>query len=186
MKRHFLFAMCALSTSSLFAAGPISQTGTIKLNGYIYSATCDIDINGQGPDTANINLGRHSTSVFGEKGDETAMTGEQGLIKISLENCPDTGKLEVSFNGTSVSGDSKVLQLDDANNSATAQNIGIHLYDQDDLNTPLSFDGSVAFSANIEGSKNYHKDFLATYVSTADEVSAGKANATLGFKIVYK
>lgn len=185
MKRQFLFALCALSTSSIFAA-PVSQTGTIKLNGYIYAATCEVDINGQGPDTANVDLGRHSTSVFGEKGDESEMTGEQGLIKISLHNCPDIGKLDVSFNGQTVSGDNKVLQLDNPNDTTTAQNIGIHLYDDDDRNTPLSFDGSVAFSANVKGGKNYRKDFLANYVSTADEVSAGKANATLGFKIVYK
>lgn len=185
MKRQFLLALCALSTSSVFAA-PISQEGTIHLSGYIYSATCDVDVNGQGPTSANVSLGRHSTSIFGKKGDESQMTGQDGLIKVSLNNCPDTGHLEVSFKGQTVSGDNKILKLDNAGSSSTAQNIGIHLYEADDQNTLLSLDGSTSFSADIKNGKDYHKDFLATYVSTADEVTAGEADATLGFKIEYK
>lgn len=184
MKSKIILALCALSAGSVYAA-PITQNGTLHLNGSIYSATCDIDINNNGGEDINVNLGRHPNSRFNSKGDEIEYNGLDGLIEVELVNCPDTGKLDVSFNGTTIAGDKTILQLDNPTSPDTAQNLGIHIYEAG-KQTPLRIDDSVVFSADVTNSKTYKKDFWATYVSTQDFVDPGKANATMTFKIEYK
>lgn len=182
--KKIILALCALSAGSAFAAST-TQSGTIHLNGYIYSATCDIQVNNKPfADNVTIDMGRHPTSAFNSKGDETGWDGFNGIIDIKLHNCPDTGRLSVSFQGTTMSGDSTILKLDNPTDSGTAKNLGIHLYDMDE-DKLMRMDGSEAFSANVTNSESYTKDFWATYVSTEDTVTPGTADATLGFTIEY-
>lgn len=182
--KKIILALCTLASGSVFAA-PTTQTGTIHLNGKIYSATCDIEVNGDPfAENVNIDMGRHPSSAFNSKGDEIGYNGVNGLIDIQLSNCPENGKLSVSFTGTTLNGDPTILQLDNPGAAETAKNIGIRLYEAG-IDNKVRMDGSVSFEADVTDSETYTKDFYATYISTADSVSPGNANATLGFEIEY-
>lgn len=184
MKSKIFVALCALSTTCAFAVE--KQEGTINLEGYIYSATCEIDINNQGPDNAVVKMGRHPTSAFDSVGDETGGTGTDGKITVKLKNCPDEGNLELYLDGTTVGSSDTILQLDNAGASTSAKGVGIHIYDEDNLSRPLKITGSdVSLSADVKGSKTYTKNLIAKYVSTQKTVTPGEANATLEFSIYY-
>lgn len=169
------------------ASAALDQSGTIKLNGYIYSSTCTIDLNNQGPSMANINMGRYSTSEFGAVGSEVGGSEENGKITVKLADCPDNGTVTLTFNGKVSDGQPSILELDNASAEGTAKGVGIHLYKDDDETTPLALDGSVKYSQQIKGeSAGWEGSFIAKYVSTNATVTAGQANATLNYNITYK
>lgn len=184
MKNKFLFGLLLLSSTSTFAM--IDQEGVIHLSGYIYSATCELDINNQGPKDVGVNMGRYPTSSFSKIGDEVGGEGGFGDIKVSLKNCPATGDLAVSFNGSTVAGNNEILSLDQAATGDTAQGLGVHIYSDNDLSKPLNLDGSQAIKTKVTNSAEHEEGFVARYVSTAETVESGEANATLNFRVTYK
>ncbi|GAB1438059.1 long polar fimbria major subunit LpfA1 [Providencia sp.] len=175
-----------LTLFSIHASSALEQAGTIKLNGYIYSSTCTVDLNDQGPSMANISMGRYSTSEFGAVGTEVGGTGENGKIKVTLTDCPDNGTITLTFDGKVVDGQTSILELDNPSAEGSAKGVGIHLY-QGSETKPLTLDGSVNYSQKIEGeSAGWEGTFIAKYVSTSTTVTAGQANATLNYNIIYK
>lgn len=184
MKKSILCGLFLLSSTSSFAM--IDQEGVIHLSGYIYSATCELDINNQGPKDVGVNMGRYPTSSFSKIGDEVGGNGGFGQIKVSLKNCPSTGDLAVSFNGSTLAGNNEILNLDNAATGDTAQGLGIHVYSENDLNKPLNLDGSEAVKTEVTNSAEHEEGFVARYVSTAENVASGEANATLNFRVTYK
>lgn len=184
MKNKFLLGALLLSSNSAFAM--IDQEGIIHLSGYIYSATCELDINNQGPKDIGVNMGRYPTSSFSKIGDEVGGNGGFGEINVSLKNCPSTGDLAVSFKGSTIAGNNEILALDQAATGDTAQGLGVHIYSAHDLNTPVTLDGSQAIKAVVTNSAEHEEGFVARYVSTANTVNSGEANATLNFRVTYK
>ncbi|TCM65168.1 major type 1 subunit fimbrin (pilin) [Acinetobacter calcoaceticus] len=181
----FSGALFLCMATNAFAAS-VSQQGVIKLNGYIYPSTCELDINGQGPKNATIQMGRFPTSMFNNVGDEVGGTGGNGLVKISLKNCPDTGELEVKFSGSTNQSDIRVLTLDNTVANDTAQGVGIHLYNAKDQSKPLALDGSEVLKRTVDNSQTFEESFLTKYVSTDKNVTPGEANGTINFSITYK
>lgn len=180
-----LFVAYLLSTASIPSFAALEQSGVIKLNGYIYSATCTLDINTQGPSLANINMGRYSTSEFNGVDSEVGGSGENGKINVTLTDCPDNGTVALTFDG-SIGDKNTILALDNAGSPGTAKNIGVHLYDDDDLTTPLVLDGSQKYTKKIQGeSASWVGGFVAKYVSLAEDVTAGQANASINYKLTY-
>lgn len=180
-----LIAFGLLGSTSISSYAALDQSGVIKLNGYIYSATCTLDINDQGPSLANINMGRYSTSEFNGTNSEVGGTGENGKVNVTLTDCPDNGTVTLTFDGT-IGDKNTILKLDNPNDSGTAKNVGVHLYNISDLTTPLVLDGSQSYSQQIQGeSASWTGGFIAKYVSTASNVTAGQANASINYKIIY-
>lgn len=184
MKTKLLLGLAMLSSTSAFAM--IDQEGVIHLSGYIYSSTCELDINNQGPVDAAVNMGRYPTSSFSKIGDEVGGNGGFGEINMTLKNCPETGELAVSFNGSTIAGNNEILALDNSAINDTAKGLGVHVYSAKDLAKPLNLDGSQVLKTMVDNSAEFQESFIARYVSTAEKVGSGEANATLNFKVTYK
>lgn len=184
--KKIILAVCALSTPQVFAA---EQTGVINFNGIIYNATCAIDINGnEGGENATVNMGRHPTSAFPSRGSESSGVGDEGKIKIELKDCPDQGTLSVSFTGKTVDSTGDLLELDKSGQEGIAKGIGIALYDED--GEDILIDGTPVIQKKFkDGQSEYKYQMLAKYYRYAEKDSdfnAGRADATLNFKIEYK
>ncbi|EST57342.1 type 1 fimbrial protein [Proteus hauseri] len=172
--------------ASSFSTLALDTSGKVLFQGYIYSATCEVDINGQGPNSAIIEMGRYSTSEFSGTDSEVGGTGGKGQIKISLINCPDKGTLSVKFSGKPEANNNEILSLLGDN---SADGVGIHLYKANDLTTPLTIDGSKTLTYNIGDEENQtpelHVSLVAKYVATQDKVTAGDGNSEMDYTIQY-
>lgn len=167
-----------------FAA--IEQSGVVKLQGEIYSATCTIMLNEQLLTNGSpiVNMGRHSTGQFEKVG--SIVTGGSGIgeMKIVAEDCPDNGNIDVTFSGIANKIDKALLAIDIG--EATAENVGIALYQGKLVSPKMRLELNQAYPYVVTSRKSYTMDFLAAYISTADTVIAGIANGTLNVDITYK
>ncbi|WP_282097967.1 fimbrial protein [Morganella morganii] len=75
--------------------------------------------------------------------------------------------------------------MDNPASPNTAKNIGIVLYDRNDMNTDIIINGSVTKEYEVSSSAEWHVDYVAKYYSTADNVEAGQADATLNYTLSY-
>lgn len=177
-----------------------SQEGTISFQGYIYSATCTIDVTGSGSVVSDgnpiIDMGRYSTSEFVAPGDEVGGAGGKGAFNVVLTNCPDKGTLTMTLKGTAApyGGSNSVLQLNGGDGGVSATGVGISLYhkNEEGLETRIPISGTRTFSS-IFGDKDEETakltySFLAKYIKISDAgtpVTAGVANADLPYEITY-
>lgn len=174
-----------LLAGSVMSASAVEQDGTISFRGFIYNATCSIDINNSNSPNADVDMGRYPTSAFTESGDEVGGEGKNGSLDISLIDCPDEGKVTLQLHGKPKDGYDAVLELDNPESSETAKNIGIVLYDRDDMSKDIIINGSVTKEYEVSSSAEWHASYVAKYTSTADDVEAGQADATLNYTLSY-
>lgn len=100
---------------------------------------------------------------------------------ISVDNCPASVKtVAVLFTGVTDANNPALLAL---NSSSIATGVGIKLYNAGSAPTPITL-GSVSAAANVVSNKADLK-FMADYVSTTTNVTAGSANGTADFLMVY-
>lgn len=178
------FVISAITASATVSAE--EQKGQISFTGLIYSSTCTIDINGTGSD-GNVNMGRYATSEFSGSGSEVGGSSGNGKLDISLINCPPQGKVKLKLEGKTDSSSNQILALDNPNDSNTAKNVGIHIYDEYDLETPYIINFTEEYEIKDTGDiKSKTLSFIAKYVSTDDEVEAGRADATLNYTLTYQ
>ncbi|MEG0432462.1 MAG: fimbrial protein [Morganella sp. (in: enterobacteria)] len=166
------------------SASAVEQDGTISFNGFIYSATCSISINDSDSPNADVDMGRYPTSAFESKGDEVGGEGKNGSLDISLVDCPDQGTVQLQLHGTQKDGYASVLELDNPNSDYTAKNIGIVIYNRDNMDDPITIDGA-SEEYDVVSSTEWHASYVAKYTSTADDVEAGQADATLNYTLSY-
>ncbi|WP_394521341.1 hypothetical protein C1N60_02540 [Pantoea sp. SGAir0184] len=171
MKRNII----ALSLFALISTGVQAADGTINFTGKITDQTCDIDA-GTGAPIA-VTMGNIGADQFKAKGD-TALPTE---FSISLKSCPGVPSVSVKFDGTANAGDNSIIDLTSGANAATG--IGLQIQEVD--GTPiklLSNSKAVPITSGAADAK-----FRAVYISTADaeDITAGDANATASFDIVY-
>ncbi|WP_235843801.1 fimbrial protein [Morganella psychrotolerans] len=166
------------------SASAVEQDGTISFNGFIYSATCSISINDSDSPNADVDMGRYPTSAFESKGDEVGGEGKNGSLDISLVDCPDQGTVQLQLHGTQKDGYASVLELDNPNSDYTAKNIGIIIYNRDNMDDPITIDGA-SEEYDVVSSTEWHASYVAKYTSTADDVEAGQADATLNYTLSY-
>ncbi|MEG0279384.1 MAG: fimbrial protein [Morganella sp. (in: enterobacteria)] len=173
-----------LLAGSVMSASAVEQDGTISFNGFIYSATCSISINDSDSPNADVDMGRYPTSAFESKGDEVGGEGKNGSLDISLVDCPDQGTVQLQLHGTQKDGYASVLELDNPNSDYTAKNIGIVIYNRDNMDDPITIDGA-SEEYDVVSSTEWHASYVAKYTSTADDVEAGQADATLNYTLSY-
>lgn len=165
-----LVAAAALTTASAFA-----NDGQINFTGSVTDASCNVTNAATG--TLDVNMGMISSSAFGVSGD----TAGAKKFTLQVTGCPTTtdGGIRVSFDGTSVSGNSSVLQLTQGTGVATG--VGIQLSDASQNVLPLNV-ASTSYPLT-GGAANL--DFVARYISTAATVTSGAANAVASFSFIY-
>ncbi|QUT02221.1 fimbrial protein [Proteus terrae] len=179
-----VFVISAITASATVSAE--EQTGQISFTGLIYSSTCTIDINGTGSD-GNVNMGRYATSEFNDAGSEVGGTAGNGKLDISLINCPPQGKVKLKLSGKTDDSSDRILALDNPNDPNTAKNVGIHIYDDYDLVNPYHINFTEEYDIKDTGDlKSKTLSFIAKYVSTDDDVEAGRADATLNYTLTYQ
>lgn len=174
-----------LLAGSAMSVSAVEQTGTISFKGFIYNATCSIILNDTNSPNADVLMGRYPTSAFTETGDEVGGEDGHGSLSISLLDCPEKGKVTLQLHGKPKDGLNAILELDNPTSPNTAKNIGIVLYDRDDMNTDIIINGSVTKEYEVSSSTEWHADYVAKYISTADDVEAGQADATLNYTLSY-
>lgn len=214
MNKKILLVSILLSSVSCFSAYAKDEIlnkasvnhgetkGTIHFTGYIYSATCTIDVSGTGGTTGKedpvIDMGRYSTSEFGKKDSEVGGKGDRGKVKVTLTNCPDEGTMTMKLNGTpdTVTGDDHILQLSGSGNaeSGSAGGVGIVLYHKGEeaVSQRIKVNGEKEFTTLFGGENTETGElivnFVAKYTKTAEDkeaVTAGSANADLPYVITY-
>ncbi|RNT23429.1 type 1 fimbrial protein [Proteus mirabilis] len=185
-----LFPITLLISTMMASASVLAvetQTGTLSFKGLIYSSSCIIDINDTNSPNANVLMGRYPTSAFDGKDSEVGGENGNGKIEITLEQCPPVGKVTLKLDGKADSSSDQILALDNPTSSETAKNVGIRIYNTKDMSKALVINGSKTESIDVEGADTtWNAEFVTKYISTADTVSPGQADATLNYTITYQ
>ncbi|HGN1706463.1 TPA: type 1 fimbrial major subunit FimA [Providencia rettgeri] len=150
--------------------------GTVHFVGQIVAAGCSVDSESM---NQTVEMGQIRTSVFDTKGARS----DAKDFKIILNNCDTAIAKNVAFSflgQTSTAND--ILALS-GNTDGSAKNIGINIIDQSGTN--FKVDGST-FGAKtaLVGGRNVIP-LTARYISIADTVQAGQANAVATFNVQY-
>lgn len=185
-----IFKVAGIS-ALLLAMGVAQQAqaaGQIQLFGRIYSATCEVEINGiKNPSTISVPMGNYPVTDFATPGTPVGGTGTSGRIEIDLSNCPaDKTSINVKLNAStvSVSGGPDAIELDNAGDSATAKNVGIYIYHENNMSTPLAVGVDNTYSLTSPTGQ-VDVNFVAKYVGTSSGVQPGLANATVNYDLTY-
>ncbi|WP_338628941.1 fimbrial protein [Enterobacter sp. JJBC] len=152
--------------------------GTINFTGSILDSACTVNTISA---SQTVNLGNLQRSVFKAAGDVASAT----RFDIVLENCPDTvTSASVKFDGTANATNSNILAL---NSGQTAQGVGVALFEEDGVTAiPLSTPSAQMTLVNTGDTNRNVMTFVAKYQATQAAVTAGTANATSDFTIVYQ
>jgi major type 1 subunit fimbrin (pilin) len=172
MKKMIIAAMvCGSLSSAAFA-----DDGKINFIGTITDDACTVVNNTTTPLT--VTLGTVSSQAFNGAGSTAGAT----MFTLALSSCPDTvNSASVKFDGTSDSNVNTILALTGAGTAGVADGVGIQLADANNNVIPL-YTASAAYPLQT-GANNL--EFVARYYATATAVTAGTANATSNFSIIY-
>lgn len=158
------------------AVGDVASRGTIQFKGMFVDSTCTVEINNTNSSTGSVDLGIWMTSTFNQAGETT----EAVPVELSLSGCPtDLGSARITFGGTNDSDNVDLYAVDGA------KGVGIGISEDDTVDgkyyTPNEQAGTIDLKGKTSGSKTYY----ARYVTTADQVSTGTANADVTVTIQY-
>lgn len=176
MKKNLIVA--ALVAGAMSASVASADDGRINFVGEVTDSACTVTNSVTNPLT--VTLGKVARTAFTGAGSTAAPT----KFTIALTNCPDSvSSATVKFDGTADTNVSSVLALTAATgeDAVTAGGVGIQIMDKQNVVVPLHT-ASSAYALS-EGANNL--DFVARYYATAATVTAGQANSTSNFTIVY-
>lgn len=167
-----LFTSAALSAAALFmATNSQASDGTLNFTGSITDVACTVNTPSQ-----EVNLGSISAaSLNGAAGKRAAET----QFNIELLDCPADSSVEVKFDGPADAAYPELLELNSG--ATTATGVAIELSDREQSHIKLGQNSkpyAITTGANT-------LTFYAGYMSTAETVTAGEANATAQFTLVY-
>lgn len=149
--------------------------GTIEFTGSIISPPCTLDAT---KSNINVPLGVYTTDALAGKGTETTAQD----FEIVLTNC-STDKfsaVQTRFNFTPDSSDSQYIAI---TGSDIASGVAIKLMEQDgSLIKPNSESKAVQFPDG----QGLNLSYKASYISTAETVTEGSANANGTFELMYQ
>lgn len=159
------------------SAGTQGTGGQVIFNGSITDSSCNVDSGSTGQ---TVDLGKWASSYFTGTGSETTKTP----FHIKVKDCPaSVAKVAVLFDGARDQSDTTLLAT---NGGATG--VAIKLYEHDQT-TAVSLGKTTAKQAVTPGSSgstgSADLEFYADYVSTGATVTAGDANGTANFNMIY-
>lgn len=165
----------ALMASSTVVTSAFAADGSVNFTGSITDVACTVDTTTKNQDVFMGNIARTAFPVAGSLAAAKKFT-------LVLTNCPaSVSGATVRFDGTQVAGDNSILAL--TTGGDTAQGIGVQISDSTGKVVPLYEDSSV-YPLVSSGVNNL--EFKARYISLADDVTVGNANAVTQFTIVYQ
>lgn len=171
IKSHF--AAITLIAGALFISH-YSQAadGTINFTGSITDTACTVTSASQ-----NVDMGAvAASSLSGAAGKKAAAT----QFDIALTDCPaDVGNVEVKFDGPADAANTELLEIETG--ALAASGVGIEFSDREEQHIKLG-ENSAPYA--IQAGANT-LTFYASYMATADAVTAGSANSTAQFTMVY-
>uniref|UniRef100_A8GAL5 Fimbrial protein n=1 Tax=Serratia proteamaculans (strain 568) TaxID=399741 RepID=A8GAL5_SERP5 len=166
--------LMAAGLALLLPAAALADSASINVTGRILSSACQPEVN-----PLNVPLGTLSQSALAGKGSTASAT----RFTLRLKNCPaEISQVQVRFDGSAVSGDTSVLAL--TAGTGVAGGVGIQLQD---ANAAVLRFGQPSAAMAIQGGAGSVSSlaFTARYIAISDTVSAGSANASATFTILY-
>ncbi|RJT27977.1 fimbrial protein [Buttiauxella izardii] len=174
MKKN-LIALAIAATAVLSAANASAAAGQVNFTGKILETGCDVVNTVASPLT--VAMGQIAKSEFTAGNTLSAAQ----TFKIQLTNCPAAiPSARISFDGTPLNGDTSVLQLNADNGVATG--VGIQISDTAGV---LPLRQPSATYTLVSGSDMNDLAFTARYKAVGTAVTAGPANATANFSVIY-
>lgn len=169
-----LIALGLPAASMQMAHAANDTSGTVNFTGKVLANTCTLTSK-----DVSVDMGFVLTDQFTQAGN----TGPNKDVDIKLTGCDaELQGATVKFTGTAdtTAPDDLALTV----GTDTAKGIAIELDDEDGKKVALNGDPSKEYSLKGGGDKTLH--FTAHYVSTADAVSAGHADANANFDLTYR
>ncbi|MCP1107099.1 fimbrial protein [Serratia nevei] len=156
--------------SACLSTSVIAADGTINFSGKVVDNACTVD------PTLNLELGEILTSAFRNVGDNTFEQGK--LFQLALKDCPAGQAVSVKFDGAINGKNPGFFMIDSGPDAATG--VSMRIWSMGD-NKNIMPGGS---TKPLPVSADEALEFKAYYVST-DKVTAGNANASIQFSILY-
>lgn len=159
---------------SVFAMqNAFAADGTVSFNGKITATACKINSS-----STNVSMGTISTSAFGTS---AGITAAAKAFNIVLTECPSgSNYINVRFDGTPDAANPSILALTPG--TGVASNVGIALFESNG-ETLIPLNTNSAQKSITSGTNTL--PYVAKYMSTAASVTAGSADSTASFTIVY-
>lgn len=163
----------SFASAAIAATGSGNTTGTIHFKGQFIDTTCTVDTNNENKSEGTVQLGTWITGTFTAAGETT----DAVPFTIGLSKCPSIiNKARVYFNGTA-DATPALYKVD------VAKGVGIGISGETakgNYYTP----GTEAKSIDLTGDSG-SQTYYARYVTTADAVTPGAANADVTVTIEY-
>ncbi len=177
-----LLASLIIAGTALVSQYASAADGTITFNGMVTAQTCTINGNGSGAKNFTVTLPTVSASTLAADG----ATAGRTPFSIELTNCtPASGNVHTYFEPGSTT-DATTGRLKVAVGGATNVQIGLQNGDFTDIKAGFADASqnshSVAISAAGAATLPYH----AQYVATGGAATAGAANSSVMYTIVYQ
>ena len=158
-------------------AGTQGTGGQVIFNGSITDSSCNID---SASTSQTVDLGKWASTYFTSTGFETTKTP----FHIKVKDCPaSVTNVAVLFDGARDQSDNSLLAI-----NGGASGVAIKLYEHD-RSTAVSLGKTSAKQTVTPGTSggtgSADLEFYADYISTAATVTAGKADGTANFNMIY-
>lgn len=176
---HYLVRYLFLLTLTIFGVNTAvyAADGQIQFQGNILDDACTVDPNMGSPKT--VVLGDVHKTAFSAVGSTAAPT----RFSIVLTDCPSSvAGAAVKFDGPSDLINPDLLRLAVG---SIATNVAVAIYESDSSTLIPIATASKDFTLDTDPGATNTLEFIAKYMATSTGVTAGSANATTDFTIVY-
>lgn len=160
---------------TLLALSPAAFAEKLEITGEIITSTCAVKTTGGAVsvpmgkvDLAAINMAERAGQKNFAINLDCAGSGSAQTVGIRFGGLPDGGTGNLALTGS------------------TATNVGVALYDANGIHQKIGDDPSTASLVTIPANGSENLRFSAWYVSPGKNATAGTANATADFVVVYK
>lgn len=160
--------------------------GHINFEGAVVAAPCAIDNDSM---DQTVSLGQVTSKMFKTAGDTSSFVP----FSIKLTGCDLSGtdgtgnytKASIVFKGDTAQDNAELLAVSGKAGAANdkADGIGIQIRQN---GTAAKFDGATALTPTLLANGENEVKLTAGYISFADAVTAGTANATADFSVTYE
>lgn len=157
------------------ALSPSASAENLEINGEIITSTCAVKTTGG---AVTVPMGKVDLAAINQ-----AERAGQKNFTITLD-CTGSGSAQtvgIRFGGMPDGGTGNL-----ALTGSTATNVGVALYDANGIHQKIGDDPSTASLVTIPASGSEDLRFSAWYASPGNNATAGTANATADFVVIYK